>query len=54
MDGSTSGPLLSWGNLRTRVVQAGGWVLAGFVLDKLIATAQLMVSHACCCCPISV
>jgi polysaccharide transporter, PST family len=43
MDGSTSGPLLSWGNLRTRVVQAGGWVLAGFVLDKLIATAQLMV-----------
>ena len=43
MDGSTSGPLLSWGNLRTRVVQAGGWVLVGFVLDKLIATAQLMV-----------
>ena len=43
MDGSTSGHLLSWGNLRARLMQAGIWVLVGFVLDKLIATAQLMV-----------
>jgi O-antigen/teichoic acid export membrane protein len=29
--------------LRQRVLQAGGWVTAGFLLDKLIAAAQMMV-----------
>ncbi len=29
--------------LRQRVLQAGGWVTAGFVLDKLIATVQMMI-----------
>ena len=29
--------------LRHRILQAGGWAGAGFVLDKLIAAIQLMV-----------
>jgi len=29
--------------LRQRIVEAGGWVTAGFVLDKLIATGQLII-----------
>ncbi len=29
--------------LRQRVLQAGGWVTAGFLLDKLIAAGQMMI-----------
>ena len=29
--------------LRERVVHAGRWVTTGFVLDKLVATAQLAI-----------
>ncbi|MGH7164421.1 MAG: oligosaccharide flippase family protein [Nitrospiraceae bacterium] len=29
--------------LRQRIVEAGGWMTAGFVLDKLIATGQLVI-----------
>ena len=40
---STADQVLSWTNLRARVMEASGWVLLGFILEKLIATAQLMV-----------
>jgi lipopolysaccharide exporter len=43
MAGSDVEELLSWSNFRARIAAAGGWVIAGFILDKLIATAQLMV-----------
>ena len=38
-DGTEPAPL----RLRHRILQAGGWASAGFVLDKVIAAIQLMV-----------